>query len=142
MEGIQFVLQYYFIGCPSWSWYYPNYYSPLISDLFKYLVHCLKTEKLLDKTFAKGDPYPPFKQLLCILHPDNVALLPKPFQYIFTDENSPLKKPFDYFPKYIKIDPFGAIFSHQFTVILPFITEEIVTNTYQVDLSLLSPEES
>ncbi len=38
-EGLQFVLYYYYTGCPDWDWYYPDYYAPLISDLADYLKH-------------------------------------------------------------------------------------------------------
>ena len=34
MEGIQFVLWYYFKGVPSWEWYYKYYYAPLCGDIF------------------------------------------------------------------------------------------------------------
>jgi len=52
---------YYYKGIPSWSWYYDNYYSPLVSDLFEYLK--IKNaeggmEKLVN--FVKDTPYTPF----------------------------------------------------------------------------------
>ena len=37
LEGVQFVLEYYYKGVPSWSWYYPHFYSPLCSDIEIYL---------------------------------------------------------------------------------------------------------
>jgi 5'-3' exoribonuclease 1 len=39
MQGLQFVLSYYYTNCPSWTWFYSYYYSPLISDLSDLMVH-------------------------------------------------------------------------------------------------------
>jgi 5'-3' exoribonuclease 1 len=37
-EGIQFVLDYYLKGVPSWSWHYEHFYAPLCSDIHFILV--------------------------------------------------------------------------------------------------------
>lgn len=34
-------------------------------------------EKIFDFETIRAAPYPPFKQLLCILSPENASLLPK-----------------------------------------------------------------
>ena len=33
LEGLQWVLYYYYKGCTHWRWYYPFHYSPMVSDL-------------------------------------------------------------------------------------------------------------
>lgn len=56
IEALQWVLKYYYEGCPSWSWFYPHHYAPYLSDL--------KDFKHLQFTFQRGKPFKPFEQLL------------------------------------------------------------------------------
>ena len=56
IEALQWVLKYYYQGCPSWSWFYPHHYAPYLSDL--------KDFKHLQFPFHRGTPFKPFEQLL------------------------------------------------------------------------------
>lgn len=56
IEALQWILKYYYKGCPSWSWFYPRHYSPYLSDI--------KNFKELSFNFTKGTPFKPFEQLL------------------------------------------------------------------------------
>ena len=37
IEGLEFYCQYYYKGLPSWNWFYPFHYTPLLSDVYDYL---------------------------------------------------------------------------------------------------------
>lgn len=39
LEGMQWVLYYYYRGAPHWRWYYPYHYAPMISDLGSNIVN-------------------------------------------------------------------------------------------------------
>jgi 5'-3' exonuclease len=53
VEGLQWVLLYYYDGCPSWSWFYPFHYAPCASDLRN--VDRVKIEFQLSKPFRPVD---------------------------------------------------------------------------------------
>lgn len=53
IEGLQWVLKYYYQGCMSWDWYYPYHYAPFSSDL----IDCGKVEV----KFEMGVPRRPFE---------------------------------------------------------------------------------
>ena len=37
LRGMTFVINYYLIGMPTYDWYYPYHYAPLLSDIYNYL---------------------------------------------------------------------------------------------------------
>lgn len=56
MEGLCWVLEYYYQGVPAWDWYYPYHYAPFAQDFSD--VGSLKIE------FPPSRPFTPFGQLL------------------------------------------------------------------------------
>lgn len=75
VQGLHYVYQYYFGGLPSWEWYYPYYYAPLVADLASYISY-MNTARISLKPFEKSAPYEPFKHLMCILPRESAMLLP------------------------------------------------------------------
>lgn len=71
-KGLSFVLNYYLDsrGCPSWTYYYPHRISPYIKNI-------LNTDSLEHKYIWHIDkPYKPIEQLLFVLPPTSLHLIP------------------------------------------------------------------
>ena len=98
VQGLQWILNYYYNGVSSWSWFYPFHYAPYISDIknFKHLVF----------NFNKGQPFKPFEQLLAVLPPMSAKLLPEPYRALMFQEESTVK---NYYPIDFKTDLNGKV---------------------------------
>ncbi|XP_075887666.1 5'-3' exoribonuclease 1 [Nelusetta ayraudi] len=112
VEGIQWILHYYYHGVQSWSWYYPHHYAPFLSDIRK--VSGLKL------TFDLGKPFMPFQQLLAVLPAASRELLPNAYTHLMTGENSPI---IEYYPPDFKTDLNGKQQEWEAVVLIPFIDE-------------------
>ncbi|KAK2960855.1 putative 5'-3' exoribonuclease 1 [Blattamonas nauphoetae] len=97
LESIVWVFQYYYCGCPSWSWYFPYLYAPLLCDL----VQLKETASSPPIAFNEDKPLLPFEQLLSVLPSLSSALLPVPFRSLMTDPQSPLVS---YYPSNFEVD--------------------------------------
>lgn len=112
VEGLHWVLQYYHKGCPSWSWYYPEFYAPLASDM--------KSLRDYKVRFHKGRPFGPLTQLLAVLPPESAEFLPNSFQQIMVSEMSAVK---DFYPTQFNVDQNGKRNAWEAIVLIPFIDE-------------------
>ena len=65
IEGLQWVLYYYYRGCPSWNWYYRYHYAPRISDISLGLEELINEKT--DLKFELSHPFKPFEQLMAVL---------------------------------------------------------------------------
>jgi 5'-3' exonuclease len=73
LEGLEWTMKYYTIGCVDWRWCYQYNYPPLLQDLIKYIPY-------FDKTFVKTqdkNPVTPLVQLCYVLPRPSLQLLPK-----------------------------------------------------------------
>lgn len=93
IRAIQWNLHYYYNGCVSWSWFYPHHYAPYISDV--------KNFASADVSFERGKPFKPFEQLLAVLPAASKDLLPRAFQRLLTDSNSPIIR---HYPENFELD--------------------------------------
>mmetsp|Transcript_46971 Transcript_46971/g.96038 ORF Transcript_46971/g.96038 Transcript_46971/m.96038 type:complete len:543 (-) Transcript_46971:1085-2713(-) len=113
ITGLHWCLFYYHKGCPSWDWFYPEYYAPLASDL--------KNLKELEINFTKGRPFEPLVQLLAVLPPKSSDFLPKAFANLMIDQDSTIS---NFYPNDFKIDMNGKRNVWEGVVLLPFIDQE------------------
>uniref|UniRef100_A0A3Q1GQX5 5'-3' exoribonuclease 1 n=1 Tax=Acanthochromis polyacanthus TaxID=80966 RepID=A0A3Q1GQX5_9TELE len=112
VEGIQWILHYYYHGVQSWSWYYPFHYAPFLSDI--------RNISELKLTFDLGKPFMPFQQLLAVLPAASMELLPECYRHLMTSERSPI---IEYYPLDFKTDLNGKQQEWEAVVLIPFIDE-------------------
>ena len=67
LEGMQWVMFYYYKGAQHWRWYYPYHYAPMISDLGTDIVNTFLNGQVKIDSFATDShcsenpkPYTPF----------------------------------------------------------------------------------
>lgn len=110
-KGMLWVLKYYNIGVPSWSWFYKYHAAPLVSD-FVMLDTNIKFE------FSKRFPFKPLTQLMSVLPPQSSWCLPKQMADLMTKSDSPL---ISFYPTKFEFDINGGTTSWKGHAIIPFI---------------------
>jgi len=71
MKMLIWVFEYYTKGLPSWDYFYPYYYPPLMTDFSNYV-----NSNSLSFTFVKGEPSTPFVSLFSVIPFESKELLP------------------------------------------------------------------
>ncbi|KAJ6820904.1 5'-3' exoribonuclease 2-like [Iris pallida] len=130
VEGLCWVLNYYFVGVCSWSWYYPYYYPPFASD-FKG-ISCSHVQ------FKVGDPFKPFDQLMAVLPSRSSSALPEIYRNLMDSEDSPI---IGFYPEDFVVDTDGKHFTWQGVPKLPFVEEEpLLAATKECERKLMVDE--
>ncbi|KAI9674113.1 MAG: 5'-3' exoribonuclease 2 [Caeruleum heppii] len=130
VEGLAWVLLYYFQGCPSWTWYYPYHYAPFAADFVDLASTPIQ--------FQRGTPFRPFEQLMGVLPAASRHAIPGPFQELMTEQDSEI---IDFYPEDFPIDLNGKKFAWQGVALLPFIDEKRLLAAMSKKYPLLSAED-
>lgn len=130
IRALQWTLSYYYHGCQSWSWYYPHHYAPYISDIQNF--------KNLKLKYDLGEPFLPFQQLMGVLPAGSRQHVPRPYQTLMLDNNSPI---IDYYPPNFETDLNGKKQEWEAVVLIPFIDEKRLLSAMETCNNELNPEE-
>ena len=130
VEGLQWVMYYYYRGVQSWPWYYKYHYAPRISDVKKGLK--------VKINFQLGEPVRPFEQLMAVLPARSQNLVPIPYRKLMTDEHSPIK---DFYPKEVETDMNGKTADWEAVVKISFVDMDKLKAAMAPMEDQLTPEE-
>jgi len=130
VQGLQWVLYYYYRGVASWPWFYQYHYSPMISDVKKGLG--------ADMNFQLGQPFRPFQQLMGVLPDRSKKIVPAVYHDLMTSKDSPI---IDFYPRDFELDMNGKKMEWEAVVKIPFIDEKRLLGAMASKDSLLTEEE-
>lgn len=88
IEGLRWVMLYYYHGVPSWDWYFPYHFAPCAFTIVQF--------KYENTPFVLGKPFRPLDQLMAVQPPGCAYLLPEPMRELMTNPNSPI---IQFYPK-------------------------------------------
>lgn len=130
VQGLQWVLYYYYRGICSWPWFYQYHYSPLISDVIKGLT--------ADLDFKLGQPFKPFEQLMGVLPDRSKKIVPTVYWDLMTKADSPI---IDFYPRDFELDMNGKKMDWEAVIKIPFIDEKRLLDAMAPKNELLSDDE-
>ncbi|OKL64390.1 hypothetical protein UA08_00403 [Talaromyces atroroseus] len=130
VQGLQWVLFYYYRGVVSWPWYFQYHYAPMVSDVKKGLGANID--------FKLGQPFRPFQQLMGVLPDRSKKIVPPAYWELMTSPESPI---IDFYPRDFELDMNGKKMEWEAVVKIPFIEEQRLLSAMATREHLLSPEE-
>ncbi|KAJ6560949.1 exonuclease II [Mycena sp. CBHHK59/15] len=113
VEGLQWVMHYYYSGVASWGWFYNYHYAPRISDL--------RGVNKMEFKFDLGKPFRPFEQLMGVLPVASKEHIPVAYQDLMFNPNSPI---IGFYPLEFEQDLNGKKQDWEAIVKIPFIDQD------------------
>ncbi|KAM4694931.1 5'-3' exoribonuclease 2 isoform 2-T2 [Discoglossus pictus] len=131
VEGLCWVLRYYYQGCASWKWFFPFHYAPFASDFEN--ITDLFTE------FEKNtQPFKPLEQLMSVFPAASGNFLPVTWRKLMSNPDSSI---IDFYPDDFAIDLNGKKFAWQGVALLPFVDERRLRAALEEVYPDLTPDE-
>lgn len=130
VQGLQWVLYYYYRGVASWPWFYQYHYAPMISDVKRGLG--------VDMNFELGQPFRPYQQLMGVLPDRSKKIVPTIYHELMTSPDSPI---IDFYPRDFDLDMNGKKMEWEAVVKIPFIDEKRLLSAMATRDALLSEDE-
>ncbi|KAL4886237.1 XRN 5'-3' exonuclease N-terminus-domain-containing protein [Aspergillus karnatakaensis] len=130
VQGLQWVLFYYYRGIASWPWFFNSHYAPMISDVKKGLK--------ADMNFRLGRPFRPYDQLMGVLPDRSKQIVPAAYRDLMTSPESPI---IDFYPRDFELDMNGKKMEWEAVVKIPFIDERRLLDALATRDHLLTPDE-
>lgn len=131
VQGLQWVLYYYYRGVASWPWFFHYHYAPMISDI--------KEGLNADMNFELGQPFYPFQQLMGVLPDRSKKIVPPAYHDLMTSPNSPI---IDFYPRDFELDMNGKKMDWEAVVKIPFIDEKRLLAAMATREHLLTDDEN
>ncbi|KAF7331863.1 5'-3' exoribonuclease [Mycena kentingensis (nom. inval.)] len=141
IEGLCWVLHYYYQGTPSWNWFYPYHFAPFAADFMDV--------KDMQISFNIGRPFKPFEQLMGVFPAASRKQIPQIFHPLMTDTRSPLRgasnkenePSVDFYPEEFQIDMNGKRMAWQGVALLSFIDEKMLLENMAKPFDFLPKDE-
>ncbi|ESK93704.1 5 -3 exoribonuclease 2 [Moniliophthora roreri MCA 2997] len=130
IEGMSWVLCYYYQGTPSWQWYYPYHFAPFAADF--------EEVDKMNIHFKIGQPFKPYEQLMGVFPAASRKHIPETFHHLMTEEESPI---IDFYPTTFQIDMNGKKMAWQGVALLPFIDEKRLLGSMREPYNKLTDDE-
>ncbi|KAK5993415.1 5'-3' exoribonuclease 1 [Cladobotryum mycophilum] len=126
VQGLQWVLYYYYKGIASWPWFYGYHYAPSSLGIGA------------DLNFIKGQPFKPYEQLMGVLPDRSKKIVPTVYHDLMTNPESPI---IDFYPRDFELDMNGKKMEWEAVVKIPFIDEKRLLTAMAPKNELLSDDE-
>lgn len=129
-KGMLFVIRYYIDGIPDYQWFYPFHKSPFFMDMYE-SVDDFDGEIL----FENRGPLSSFEQLLAVMPPGSVDILPSALKNLVADDDSVIA---DFYPSDFEIDLDGKKKEFEGVAVLPFVNVDRLKDAYNTKKSDLT----